>query len=278
MSRSRSWCLTINNYDESDLDQILDHMKGVEYGVVGREVGEENQTPHLQIYFRMKNPITFSALKKKFKKAHIEAAKANDFINREYCIKAGNYTEYGKMSNQGKRTDLEKIKNDIMNGKKVDDIVIDNPSIFHQYGRTLTKIEDLRMRKIFRSEMTIGEWVYGSTGTGKSEYAFKDFNPDTHYVWKYDNGWNDGYSQQEIVIVDEFRGQMPMNELLMMIDKHPNYYVRRRGREPLPFTSKKVIITSSLAPDEVYHNLSENDKLEQLFRRIKIIKLEKNII
>lgn len=66
-----------------------------------------------------------------------------------------------------------------------------------------------------------------------------------------------------------------MNELLMMIDKHPNYFVRRRGREPLPFTSKKVIITSSMSPEEVYHNLAENDKLEQLLRRIKVYNLKK---
>jgi hypothetical protein len=32
-----------------------------------------------------------------------------------------------------------------------------------------------------------------------------------------------------------------------------------------------------MPPDEVYHNLSQNDKLEQLLRRIKILELKKEI-
>ena len=61
-----------------------------------------------------------------------------------------------------------------------------------------------------------------------------------------------------------------MNELLTMIDCHPNYYVSRRCREPLPFISKKVIITSCMQPFEVYKNLNKSDKLSQLYRRLKV--------
>ena len=53
------------------------------------------------------------------------------------------------------------------------------------YGRTLNFIEDLKMRKLHRSQMTEGIWIFGKTGCGKSHYAFKDFNSDSHYVWKY---------------------------------------------------------------------------------------------
>jgi len=257
-TRSRSWTITHNNYTEDDVTRLEIFMESKAlYGIYGKEIGELG-TPHLQAYIRMKDAKTFKSITKIFPKCHIEVAKGNDADNFIYCSKEG-YKEYGSMSQQGKRTDLDGIKNQIMDGKKVDELVLESPMVYHQYGRTLTKIEDLRMRKVFRNFMTEGEWVYGETGCGKSEYAFKDFNPDTHYVWKYDNGWNDGYCQQDIVIIDEFRGQLPMNELLMMIDKHPNYYVKRRNREPLPFTSKKVIITSSMPPDEVYHNLSQND-------------------
>ena len=271
--RSRSWCLTINNYNEEDIKQL----KEIKYSyiIIGDEKGEQG-TPHLQIYIEFDDAKSFQFIKKKTPTAHIEQAKGNPQQNRDYCSKDKIMFEDGKIKSQGKRTDLDEIKNDIMAGKKVDDIVLEKPIVYHQYGRTLTKIEDLRMRKVFRNFQTLGEWIYGTTGTGKSEYAFKDFSPDTHYVWKYDNGWNDGYNQQETVIIDEFRGQLPMWELLTMIDKHPNYYVKRRGKEPLPFVSKKVIITSSMPPSEVYHNLNDNDKLEQLNRRIIIKELTKN--
>lgn len=57
-----------------------------------------------------------------------------------------------------------------------------------------------------------------------------------------------------------------------MTDYQP-YYLNRRGRPPAPYMAKKLIITSALAPHEVYHNLAEHDTLDQLYRRINLIKL-----
>lgn len=97
--------------------------------------------------------------------------------------------------------------------------------------------------------MTEGFWYYGETGVGKSHRAFAEAGDDV-YVWVDDNGWWDGYTGQEVVIINDFRGGIKYNELLQLIDKWP-YSVRRRGRPPMPFTSKKIIITSSMSPDQV---------------------------
>lgn len=296
-TQTRNWCGTWNNYD--DFSILTLKSLGALYGVVGKEVCSTTGTPHLQIYLHFASPRRWNAINNKCnKKAYwkpkyknsstqqaIDYCKKGEQSHEEYELyktagpnygKNADVTEWGTPpTSQGARNDLEALREEINDGTTVDEIVMNDPMVYHQYGRTLQRLEDLRMRKVFRQHMTEGIWLYGETGTGKSETAFKDFNPDTHYVWRYDNGWNDGYTQQDVVIIDEFRGQMPMNELLMMIDKHPNYYVRRRGREPLPFVSKKVIITSALHPEEVYHNLAENDKLNQLLRRIKITKLIK---
>lgn len=190
--RCYSWVLTQNNYTELDVKRFDTQCQTAAYGIFAKEVGE-NGTPHIQAYLRFKNAKTFTTLKKTFPKAHIQAAKGTDDDNYIYITKDESFTEYGTRSKQGERTDLNKIKDEIMQGKKVDVLLLENPSIYHLYGRTLIKIEDVRMRKVFRTEMTTGEWYYGTTGTGKSEKAFENFNPDTHYVWKYDNGWNDGY-------------------------------------------------------------------------------------
>lgn len=184
--------------------------------------------------------------------------------------------EYGikPYNTQGQRTDLVQMKNSILAGEQTsEDILVAMPGLFHQYGRTIEKLEDIAMRGRFRNEMTLCDWIVGDTGKGKSHRAFKDFHPTTHYVLPLqDKGWWDGYRQQEVVIINEFRGQIPYSELLDLIDKWPKS-VPRRGREPLPFTSKKIIITSSLEPNEVYHNLSINDSLTQLYRRINIIRV-----
>jgi len=268
--RARKWTMTINNWVPEHVEILDKYFADAIYAIYGEEIGELNGTPHLQIYFSKKNPIMFSTLKKKFPTAHIEQAKGDDLQNQTYCSKDKKFKEFGTPQKQGERNDIKEIAKRIIDGEKLDDITMENPDIYHQFGRTLSRVEDIAMRKMYRKEMTSGLWIYGETGTGKSERAFENYNPETHYIWKYDNGWNDGYAQQETVIIDEFRGQMPMNELLMMIDKHPNYSVRRRGREPLPFVSKHVIITSSMHPKEIYKNLAITDKLEQLYRRIKI--------
>lgn len=193
----------------------------------------------------------------------------------DYCNKDGKYQEFGTRPQQGKRVDLIEIKDEIMQGKKVDEIVLENPMLYHQYGRTLMKIEELRLRQTFRTELTKGIWYYGSTGCGKSVKAFENYTPDTHYAVPNDNGWWDAYTQQETVIFNDFRGEVRYNDMLELVDYHPKT-VKRRGREPLPFTSKLVIVTSSLSPDQVYKNRDEEDSLEQLYRRFEVINMTPN--
>jgi len=121
--------------------------------------------------------------------------------------------------------------------------------------------------------MTEGFWYYGPTGVGKSHTVYDGFTPKTHYVWKNDNGWQDGYAGQETVIINDFRGEgLPYNELLQLVDKWP-YTLRRRGREPVPFLAKRVLITSSLHPRDVYNRRAIEDNLLQLTRRFTITEI-----
>lgn len=270
----------INNWTDEEFEH-LKKMAGVSYLLIGDEIAPKTGTPHLQGYCRFKNPIStkMANLKKKFgNRACLFPVKGTGDQNFKYCSKESIKYEYGiRPKGQGNRTDLNNLRDEIVSGKiSAEDVALDSPNAYHNYGRTLHKIEDIILRKKFRTWMTTGTWYYGETGTGKSETAFKGFDPTTHYVWKNDNGWWDGYTGQETVIIDEFRGQIPFCELLRIMDKFP-YDVRRRCREPAPFLTKHVIITSSMHPAEVYHNLDFDDKLEQLHRRCKVIKLENNL-
>lgn len=263
--------MTINNYTENDIEMLSSDK--TTYLIYGKEIGE-NGTPHLQIYVEYGSSKRFDTMKKRYPRAHIEKRKGTALSASNYCKKDGNFIETGKLSNQGLRSDLTQYKLAIEDGMKVEEILTELPEVYHQYGRTLEKLEDVFNRKKFRKWMTSCDWRYGETGTGKSETAFKDFDPDTHYVFKNDNGWWDGYNGQEIVIINDFRGEIPYGILLQMIDKYP-FEVRRRNREPFPFLAKKVIITSFGTPNEVYKNLSQNDSLEQIYRRINLIYHEK---
>ena len=262
---NRNYCFTLNNYTETEVEQLK--AIGCSYILLGREVGEQG-TPHIQGYVEFENSKRLTTLKKINPRIHWEPRKGTQEQAIEYCKKDNRWEEYGKKKEQGQRKDLDAIKDDILKGKKVDELAIENPEIVHQYGRTLDRIEDIALRKQFRTEMTQGVWLWGETAVGKSHIAFDGYNPETHYLWANDGKWWDGYRGQEIVIMNDFRGEIAYNELLQLIDKWP-YKVPRRGREPMPFVSKKVIITSSLPPEKIYKSKGE-DKLEQLLRRLTV--------
>lgn len=268
----RAYFITWNNYTGESVDVCRRTLKDVEYGCFGLEVAPTTGTPHIQGYFRFKNPISWDKFRKKFLGASIFVARGDDFQNRVYCSKEGNFTEEGipAKKQQGARQDLIELKDQIMKGEiSCDDILIDNPMIYHQYGRTLEKIEDIAMRGRQRNFMTKGIWLYGPTGTGKTYTAYEMAEGKSTFVWKDDHGWWDGYKQEEVVIINEFRGSISYGEILDMLDQKV-FKVRRRGREPLPFLSKTVIFTSSMRPEDVYHNIHENDGIDQLLRRLTI--------
>lgn len=73
--RSRYWSLTINNPTQEDEEAIaLARQRG--WKVEGqKEVGKEG-TPHYQLCLDCSQQQRFSAVKKAFPRAHIEAAKS----------------------------------------------------------------------------------------------------------------------------------------------------------------------------------------------------------
>lgn len=86
--RARQFCFTLNNYTQNDIDTIIHYVISLngEY-IIGKEIAPSTGTPHLQGYIKMKNAISFTALKKIIPKAHIEIARGTKIENINYCNK-----------------------------------------------------------------------------------------------------------------------------------------------------------------------------------------------
>lgn len=266
--RSRNWCFT-------KFDGKLEWNDKFKYLIQGDEVCPTSGRQHYQGYIVTGESYTFKYMKKHIFTSgeHFEIAKGDHNSNIIYCSKDGKATEEGTRPSQGKRTDLIEVKDKLKSGVlSVDDIILNDPMLYHQYGRTLTAIEDRVLATKYRTEMTVGIWLYGATGVGKSHIALINYKPETHYIFPDDNGWWDNYRQQHTVVFNDFRGAIAYSRMLELVDKWPTD-VKRRGRPPMPFTSSVVIVTSSLPPSEVYYNLNEKDKLAQLLRRFKVFNL-----
>lgn len=116
MSKARSWCFTLNNWEDSALT-LLDALE-CKYLVYGKETGEEG-TPHLQGFIMFPNAITFNSVKAKLPPGcHIEAAKGTPKQAADYCKKDGQFTERGDPPRQGKRTDLQDLVDAINAGER----------------------------------------------------------------------------------------------------------------------------------------------------------------
>jgi len=284
-SKSRSFCITQWNVDRTEADylQIMEKYS-IQFLAYGEEICESTSKPHHQLFMYFVNPkstkvTNLGRIGDYWGPIHCRVApmKGSFRQNEAYCSKEGKYNKLGIEPAQGARGDLLECRDMIMRGEAtVDDICVSDPLMFHQYGRTLDRLEDIALRKKWRTTMTKGTWLYGPTRTGKSHKAYDmaNFDSKTHYVKNLNDKWWEGYTGQPIVIMNEFRGQIAFGELLDLTDKWPKT-VKRRGRDPVPFLAQKLIITSSKHPIDIYYNILGNgENMDQLEERFVIKKME----
>lgn len=89
----RKIVFTLNNWSDSDYDEIVkwcnDHKY---YYIIGKEIGDEKKTPHLQGYVDFTGKqVYFTTLKKLNAKMHFESAKGTRDDNVKYCSKEGDF-------------------------------------------------------------------------------------------------------------------------------------------------------------------------------------------
>lgn len=103
---NRSWFITINNYEERDIE-VAKKCKAV-WGAIGWHVGENSGLPHVHIALRFKTNQRPSALSKLFPRGHCEIMQGAVEDALKYLGKQGRVEEWGERAKQGHRTDLER--------------------------------------------------------------------------------------------------------------------------------------------------------------------------
>lgn len=88
----RRFCFTLNNYNLEEKATLIDHFNKVKCNyIIGEEIGEKCETPHLQGYVEFKSNKNFSTLKNYNERIHWEVCKGSREQNIEYCSKENNY-------------------------------------------------------------------------------------------------------------------------------------------------------------------------------------------
>lgn len=121
------------------------------------------------------------------------------------------------------------------------------------------------------------EVLYGSTGTGKTRYVHQQahlFYEDD--IWIYPGqGWFDGYQGQQVVVFDDFYGDMPFGTLLKVLDRYKLDVPVKGG-----FTNwnpTRIYITSNVHPLCWYKDLNNHQEAALLRRFDREYFIDSNI-
>jgi len=256
-TKARSFVFTVNNYTNEIVEYLMSLQKGVKYMIVGAEVGEKG-TPHLQGYVMFSSPRSVKGIVNVLK-GHVEVARGTPQQNIAYCSKEKILFETGERPiGQGKRTDIAEVKELVKAGAPLLEIW-EKAASYQAFKMAEIGIRLTSVQRNWKPEVL---WYWGATGTGKTRKAFEE-NPGAWMSGKNLSWWHN-YEGQEVVILDDFRGDFcTFHELLRILDRYP-YVIEVKGsfRQLL---AKKIIITSPVPPMHVYKS---REDINQLIRRI----------
>lgn len=273
-SRSRKWQLTINNpaengFDHSTIKEKLSNLKSVVYWCLCDEIGEQG-TPHTHIYLAASNAIRFSTLKNLFPAAHMEVARGTSQENRDYVRKEGKYKDSEKAAtnlidtfeeegelpqeHQGERSDMSALYDLVKEGLSDYEIIEQNPRFLLRLDSIESARQMLRYEKFkndFRNLRV--SYIYGSTGVGKTRSVMDEYGYSNVYrVTDYDHPF-DGYKGQDVIIFEEFRSSLKIQDMLNFLDGYPVELPCRYTNKIACFT--KVYIITNIPLKEQYANV-----------------------
>jgi len=267
--QSKNWVFTINNPASDDEPRAWS--EECKFICWQREVGD-NGTPHLQGTLVLFNNKTMGGMKKVHATAHWEVRQGTIGQAVHYCKKpvAGCDCDHCKNAKPrlsgpfvigdepadgpGGRSDLKKMQSMLDAGMSELDIAQQEFALWARNFKACERYKRLKTTKQ-RNWATQTVIYWGPPGIGKTKRALEEAGPDAYWMKKPGNNQNvnfDGYDGQEVVVIDEFYGWLPMDLLCRMCDRYPLMVDTKGGM--VNFYPRKIIITSNKDPYEWYKN------------------------
>ncbi len=270
MTNSRSWCLTVFQYEEASSwlteDDVTPDL--LRYAIWQEEDSPDTGRRHLQAYCEFHRPVRRNRAQQLLHadRSHIEVRRATREQAKAYCCKEdtrhqGPY-EVGNWSrDQGHRSDLSGFIS-ILQDTGLAEAIDSNPSVYVKYHRGLHSL--LQQQVPLRVDPPTVIVLWGSTGVGKTRHVYDHHPTGDVYTKMPQNKWWDGYTGQPVVLIDDFDGKsIDYTTMLRLLDRHPCLVEVKGGT--VNMNSSTVFITSNIEPKYWY---DDRDELTALMRRI----------
>lgn len=226
------------------------------YGVFGYETCPKTGRKHLQGYIEFKSAVSRKTAQERIgdDKCHIENRKGTAKEASDYCKKDGNFVEWGIISKPGERTDIQLIKDKVLAGGSIQDMLYDDTINNFQQMRFAEGL--LKYKKPQMNEPPKCYFYHGESGSGKTKHVYDIERLEDIYRVEPGHEWFDGYCGQEAVLFDEFRGNIPLKIFLELTDRYP-IRVKCKGGF-VNWCPKRIYFTSCKDPYECYKNCGES--------------------
>lgn len=275
-TQSRSWMATVSaeKMSRKEIEEALEA-----YSYLGQlEEGEEDGYRHWQLLVDGgKSPIRFSTLKNKLPTAHLEPRRgpiqqAVEYVTKEETrVSEEPRLEHGTIRHSdetGRRKDVEIVREAVLEkGLSTDEILLQVP----EAARMTSFVEKLvaareRSRHTKPRQLKV-IWLYGPPGTGKTSLAVEMGGKSYYRVTDYQHPF-DSYSGEEVLILDEFDGEMRLSTLLNVLDIWPTMLPARYADRVAAYN--QVVLVSNEAPWSFY-SWETPSRRQALARRINTI-------
>lgn len=266
--RSRAWCFTLNNYNDSDVrwcrEAVERHL--CRYIVVGQEVAPSG-TLHLQGYICFTNKKSLQTLKKLLiGRSHWSAARGDSESNFVYCSKDGNFFEFGdRPASQKRKGDLGKLYYDEAFSNAKQGLLELIPSDLRvRHYETWKRIKTDHQVTPSEDGTFTAFWYYGPTGTGKSRRA-RELFPGSYF--KLANKWFDGYQDQKSIIMDDVdvkHGVWLAYFLKIWTDRYA-FQVEIKGGSMM-IRPHVFVVTSNYSIRDIFPSVQDYEPLERRFQ------------
>lgn len=167
---------------------------------------------------------------------------------------------------QGKRNDLEEIKQMVMNGATDREIAIAHFASWMRYSKAIKEFRSLLVEpRTWVPEVYV---FWGDTGTGKTRAAV-DLCGEKYYMKESTHKWWDGYDGVSPIIIDDFMGGLDICYILRLCDRYKMQVEVKGGS--VQFAPKLIVFTSNSHPQGWWPAALNYNAFERRCKEIKKI-------
>lgn len=273
---AKDWCVTARSIpDFVEAKQLPDDLSYC----IGQQERGEGGFLHWQIFVQCSRKLRFTQVQGLLgdSTAHCEVRKGSPEQAAAYCRKPesavpGTQFELGELKGL-KANHVDALKAALDGGMGVADIAREHFAAWVRCEKAVDRYIQLRdQNRTSNWDPPVVHCFWGDTGTGKSRKAFGIIDGQFGGVSyrKPAGAWWDGYSAQKCVLFDDYDGDVPIGQLLQLLDGRGHGVLLPIKGSHIQCVAKFFIFTSNKHPSAWYPHATDAQKAA-LVRRLTTV-------